>query len=103
MEGGVAQPNDDPAMVEGYLSRLNGKAWGMALGVLFGLGLFLPTLILALKGGENVGDMLNRLALIFPYYQVSVGGAFIGAAYAFVVGQVVGRLFCAVYNKTAKS
>jgi hypothetical protein len=103
MEGAVTQPNDDPAMLEGYLVRLNGKAWGMALGVLFGLGLFLPTMVLALRGGENVGDMLNRLALIFPYYEVSIGGAFLGAVYGFFVGQIVGRLFCAVYNKTAKS
>ena len=94
--------NDDAA-VEDYLAQLNGKAWGMALGVLFGVLLFAATLVLALKGGPNQGDMLGRLNNFFPYYSVDVKGAFIGFAYAFVLGQVVGRLVCAVYNRTARS
>ena len=46
-------PSEELALNEALL-RLNGRAWGIAVGLLFGGGLFLATNILVLKGGENV-------------------------------------------------
>ena len=76
--------------------------WASALAVV-GVLLFAATLVLALKGGPDAGDMLGRLNNFFPYYSVDVQGAFLGALYAFILGQIVGRVVCAVYNRTARS
>ncbi len=81
--------------------QLNARAWGMAFGLLAGLGLFLATMILVLKGGENVGQHLQLLAVFFPGYRVTAAGAFIGFVYGFVVGYGTGRLIGGIYNRLA--
>ena len=81
------------------LLRLNGRAWGITAGMLLGLGLFIATNILVLKGGPNVGQHLNLLGVFFPGYSVTFVGSLIGFVYAFVVGYAVGRLIGAVYNR----
>lgn len=93
-------PSETPttAELESAILRLNARAWGWAFGLLFGSGLFLATMILVLKGGENVGQNLSLLAVYFPGFRVTVGGAFIGFVYAFVVGYASGRLIGTVYN-----
>ena len=94
--------NSDETIVGGYLVRLNGRAWGWALGLLCALGLFVATNILVLKGGDDVGQHLGLLGNYFPGYDVTFAGSLLGALYAFVVGYVVGRVVCAVYNVAAR-
>jgi len=89
---------DQTAGLPAAILRLNARAWGIAFGLLGGLGLFLATLILVIKGGENVGQHLKLLAIFFPGYRVTMGGAFIGFVYGFVVGYGVGRVIGMVYN-----
>ncbi len=79
--------------------RLNGRAWGIAAGLLLGGGLFIATNILVLKGGPNVGKHLRLLGVFFPGYSVTFVGSIIGFIYAFVLGYAVGRLIGGVYNK----
>jgi hypothetical protein len=83
------------------LLRLNERAWGIAVGLLSGGGLFLATNILVLKGGPNVGQHLSLLAVYFPGYRVTFAGSFVGFVYGFVVGYGLGRLVGWVYNRTA--
>ena len=85
------------------LLRLNARAWGIAVGLLFGLGLFLATVFLVLKGGPTVGPHLGLLGQFLPGYTVTWGGAFIGFIYLFVIGYAVGRIIGAVYNALARS
>lgn len=85
--------------VAAVLARLNARAWGIATGLLFGAGLFLATMFLLLKGGENVGQHLGLLSVYFPGYTVTIPGAFIGFVYGFVVGYALGRVIGAVYNR----
>jgi hypothetical protein len=85
------------------LLKLNARAWGIALGLLLGLGLAIATIVLVMRGGPAVGPHLSLLALFLPGYKVSVGGAFIGFAYLFVIGYAIGRLIGLVYNKLARS
>ena len=85
------------------LLKLNARAWGIALGLLLGLGLAIATIVLVMRGGAAVGPHLSLLALFLPGYTVSVGGAFIGFAYLFVIGYAIGRLIGLVYNKLARS
>ncbi len=85
------------------LLRLNARAWGIAVGLLLGLGLLIATLVLVLRGGPDVGQHLSLLGVFLPGYRVSVAGAFIGFAYAFVIGYALGRLIGLVYNAMARS
>ena len=53
------------------LLRLNARAWGIALGLLFGLALFLATALLVMKGGPNVGPHLGLIGEYVPGYRVT--------------------------------
>jgi len=100
----MSDMNPDPSQgLHQAVLKLNARAWGIAFGLLGGLGLFLATLILVLKGGENVGEHLGLLAVFFPGYRVSTGGAFIGFVYGFVVGYGVGRVIGGVYNRVLRA
>jgi hypothetical protein len=85
----MAEP--DPHVHEA-LVRATARAWGISLGLLLGLGVFVATNVLVLKGGENVGMHLGHLSSVFPGYDVTFGGSLIGFVYAFVVGYALGRL-----------
>ena len=83
--------------------KLNAKLLGIVFGMLLGIGLFLATNFLVLKGGENVGQHLSLLSQFFPGYSVTFLGSLVGFAYAFAVGLVVGSVLGAVYNKVARA
>jgi hypothetical protein len=94
---------DESQELKRTLARLNARAWGIAIGLLLGGGLFLATLILVVKGGPNVGQHLVLLRAYFPGYSVSVVGSFIGFIYAFVVGYALGRIIGSVYNRLVRA
>ena len=87
--------------LERTLARIDGRAWGIATGLVFGLGLFAATIFLVLKGGAVVGPHLQLLGMFFPGYRVSVAGSLLGFVYAFVFGYALGRLLGVVYNAIA--
>lgn len=82
---------------------LNAKLLGIVIGFLSGSGLFLMTIILVLKKGQNVGQHLGLLRNFFPGYSVSLAGSFVGFLYAFALGFLVGVIIGAVYNKVARA
>jgi len=79
--------------------RASEQGWGIAIGLLFGLGLFLATVVLVLKGGPNPGPRLGLVSIYFPGYTVTWIGSIIGFIYAFVVGYGVGRTVATIYNR----
>lgn len=79
--------------------RTSEQGWGLALGFLAALGLFVATIFLVMKGGENVGAHLSLLSVYLPGYSVSWTGAFIGAAYMFFLGYGAGRTIATIYNR----
>lgn len=81
------------------IQRLNERAWGIAIGLLLGGGLFVATLVLVIRGGPTVGAHLGMLSVYFPGYSVSILGSFVGFVYAFVLGYALGRLVGIVYNR----
>lgn len=91
-------PTDDEAL-DTAIRKLNARAWGIAVGLLFGLGLFLATIILVIKGGPNVGAHLQLLSNYFPGYRVTTLGSFVGFVYGFVLGYGTGRVIGSVYNR----
>ena len=85
------------------LLKLNARAWGIAVGLLFGIGIFLATVFLLIKGGPNVGQHLNLIGQYLPGYSVTWPGAFLGFVYLFVIGYAIGRLIGGVYNALVRS
>jgi hypothetical protein len=83
------------------LLRMNARAWGIAFGLMLGLGLFLATNILVIRGGEVVGPHLSLLGAFLPGYSVTFAGSLVGFVYLFVIGYAGGRLIGEVYNRLA--
>ena len=79
--------------------RLNARAWGIAVGLMSGLGLFIATNVLVLRGGPEVGPHLRLLSIYFPGYRVTFLGSLVGFVYAFVAGYALGRIIGATYNR----
>ena len=69
---------EEPATVDAYVRRLHVRAWALAAGTLAGLGLFVATNLLVLRGGEDVGTHLGLLSIYFPFYDVTFFGSLIG-------------------------
>lgn len=90
-----------PQPVVATFGRLDPRALGLAMAVLFGLALFLATTILVLQGGPRVGPMLSLLSQYFPGYTVTWAGAVIGFVYAAVCGFLIGFFFAVLRNGVA--
>ena len=94
--------NQNDALLQSALRRLNARAWGIAVGMLLGFGLFMATNLLVVQGGPNMGRHLSLLSVYFPGYRVSFFGSLIGFVYAFVIGYGLGRLIGTTYNWLAQ-
>ena len=95
----MTNTSDESQELRNTLARLNARAWGIAVGLLLGGGLFLATIFLVARGGINVGQHLVLLRAYFPGYSVSIVGSFIGFVYGFVLGYAIGRVIGTVYNR----
>jgi len=80
----------------------NVKAFGLALGLICGLSLFLATNWLIVKGGDPVGPHLALLSQYFIGYRVSFFGSIIGFFYGFAIGTLSGAAIGWIYNKIAR-
>jgi uncharacterized RDD family membrane protein YckC len=81
------------------LARASEQGWGIAIGLAMGLGLWIATIMLVVKGGPDPGRHLVLLGIYFPGYSVTWLGSFVGFVYAFVVGYGVGRTVATIYNR----
>ena len=63
-----------------------------------GLGLFLATAVLLLRGGEPMGPRLSLLGNYFLGYEVSWAGAWLGLAEAGVLGAAFGWVLARTLN-----
>jgi len=81
--------------------KLDRMALGVACAVVAGIGLWLATILLVLKGGAEIGPHLGLLAQFLPGYRVSVGGSVIGFAYGLGLGFAGGWTFAVLRNATA--
>ena len=88
------------------VALLNAKMLGLILGLLLGLGIFIATIWLLIKGpevtesGEHIiGPHLELLSQFFIGYSVSFTGSIIGFLYGFAVGTISGSLIGWLYNR----
>jgi hypothetical protein len=87
--------------IQRAFERTSEQGWGLALGILAALTLFVATVFLVVKGGEVVGPHLSYLSVYLPGYSVTVPGAFVGGAYMFFLGYGAGRMIATIYNRIA--
>lgn len=82
-----------------HVLRLDAMAQAISAGVLLGLGIFVATNWLVLKGGDVIGPNLALLAQFCPGYRVTFLGSLIGFAYGLLYGGVAGYAVSALYNR----
>lgn len=77
-------------------NTLNPLAAGLSMGLLCGAGFFVWTLIASQNGfGANALHMAEDF---YPWYQVSVAGAFLGLIWGGIDGFIGGYLLVWLYN-----
>ena len=80
--------------------RLNVKAFALACGLVWGLGLFILTWwIIAFDGSSNEITLIGRL---YRGYNISPLGSISGLVWALADGTVGGAIFAALYNWIAR-
>jgi len=101
--GASFQPVDETELIlERAVLRLNANILGLVLGIILGLGIFVATNFLILKGGAVVGPHLALLANFFPGYRVTFLGSIIGFCYGLLSGYVAGFIIASIYNLVVK-
>lgn len=81
------------------VARIQAGVMALVFGLIGGLGLFLMTVWLLIKGGHNVGLHLQLLRHYFIGYSVSWRGSIIGFFYGALVGGMVGWAIGKIYNR----
>lgn len=99
----MSSPRPDPeTSLAVRIVRLEAVVQGVAWGLVAGLGLFVATNWLVLKGGRVIGPHLSLLRQFFIGYEVSFLGSVIGFAYAFVCGFAAGYVVSRIYNRVVR-
>lgn len=84
------------------MARLRAGIMALVFGMVGGVGLFLATAWLLLRGGATVGPTLSLLGNYFPGYSVTWPGAGLGFVYGALVGAAVGWSMARIYNFVAR-
>ena len=79
--------------------RLDAVPQAISTGVFLGLGIFVATNWLVVKGGSVVGPNLALLAQFCPGYSVTFAGSLIGFGYGLIYGAVAGFTVSRIYNR----
>jgi len=80
------------------IARIHATILALIFAIICGLGLFVMTVWLLIKGGEHVGPHLELLGQYFIGYSVTWAGSVIGLFYGAVFGGICGWLIGMIYN-----
>jgi hypothetical protein len=75
--------------------KLRARAFGLAIGIVWGLTVFVATIWVATVG---IGQTMSLLGLFYRGYTVSYVGAFVGLIWGFINGFIVGVAIAWLYN-----
>ena len=93
--------NRDTVEIEFLFLGVDLPVWAV-VGIFMGLGVFVATNWLVIKGGDRVGPHLILLSQYFIGYRVTFFGSLIGAAYGFALGTICGALMGWIYNRIVR-
>jgi hypothetical protein len=91
----------DRALIPGAIARLRASVMAVSFGLTGGIGLWVATAWLLIRGGENAGYHLGLLSNYFPGYRVSWPGSLLGFVYGALLGALIGWSVAWVYNAVA--
>jgi hypothetical protein len=83
------------------VAKLRAGIMAVVFGLVGGIGIFLATVWLLIRNGENVGSHLTLLNNYLLGYSVSWIGSIIGFFWGFLIGAVTGWLIAWIYNFVA--
>ncbi|MCB1706630.1 MAG: hypothetical protein KDI17_17320 [Halioglobus sp.] len=79
--------------------RFNALMLGFTAGTLAAVVIYFATQVSLARWGEFSGNYLGLLAIFFPGYSVSSGGAWVGAFWAFVYAGTISALSYRLYGR----
>jgi hypothetical protein len=80
------------------VARIQTGVLALTSALIGGIGLFVITAWLLIKGGPRVGEHLQLLGQYFVGYSVTWKGSVVGFFYGALIGGVVGWAIGAIYN-----
>ena len=86
-------------LIHNAVARLRANIMAVVFGMLGGTGLFVATIWLLVRGGQQVGLHLNLLSNYFPGYAVTWGGSLLGFLYGALAGAAIGWSVAWIYNR----
>jgi hypothetical protein len=89
----------EQALIQDAVARLRASVMAIVFAITSGVGAFVATAWLVIRGGPNVGATLGLLRHYWPGYSVTWGGALVGFFYAALIGGIVGWLVAYIYNR----
>ena len=87
-----------PQAISYAIAKIHANILALIFAVICGVGLFVMTVWLLIKGGEDVGSHLQLLGHYFIGYSVTWGGSLVGLLYGSIVGGISGWLIGWIYN-----
>ncbi|HWP48946.1 MAG TPA: hypothetical protein VNM22_17455 [Candidatus Limnocylindrales bacterium] len=91
--------HDESEEVSRAIVKIQAGVLAFVCAMIGGIGLFVMTAWLLIKGGPRVGQHLQLLGQYFPGYSVTWKGSLIGFFYGAILGGVVGWTIGKIYNK----
>lgn len=92
-------PHSEQELIRQAVARLRAGIVAIVSGMVCGVGLFVATVWLLIRGGPNVGRTLGLLANYYPGYSVTWSGSLVGLFYGALTGAAVGWVTAWVYNR----
>ena len=84
--------------LENVFPKLHPTAFGLSVGIVVGVLLFLATWLILLQDSVSIQSSLALLNQFFPGYAVTARGSFVGLAYGLLTGFVTGWSFAFLRN-----
>lgn len=81
--------------------KLNVRACGLSLGILWGASLVIMGIVAMISNGYGMG-FVDAVGTLYIGYNATVLGAIIGGLWGFVDGGIGGLILAWLYNKFAK-
>ena len=89
------------SLIQTSVAYLRASIMAVVFGMLGGIGLFVATVWLLIRGGADVGVTLSLLNNYYPGYSVTWIGAFVGLFYGALTGAILGYSVALSYNLIA--
>ena len=93
---------DEQMIIRRAVVRMRARIMSIVFGMVGGLGVWVATAWLLIRGGTNVGGHLILLRNYMPGFTISWGGAFVGLFWGVVFGAVIGWVFAWIYNQVVE-